>query len=202
MAATVQVRIAVGGSDGSPGSESGDLTGASYRFKTEDAIDPTDETNPIPIPAAGFNYSFWIHCYLYITVAPSVKINNIRHYTDGAIGFAYGSGGEIRRGNRDAGDKGAPMDTEYDVAGGTPGTTGYTIEDGANGHGYFNGQTTKTTDMELDVSGAPPVIDSGDHVATGFCKAVVSQVKLDTAGNGASQGEQTDEDFTWLFDEI
>jgi hypothetical protein len=114
-----------------------------------------------------------------------------------------GTNGELRRGNRD-GTKattqiGAPMDTEYDVATGTQGTTGYAIEDVSNGHDYFNGQTTKTVNVESDVSGAPALVDSTDHTGVGSCKAVVLQAKI---ASNATQGEQVDETLTFLYDEI
>jgi hypothetical protein len=201
LAATVTIRQCVGGSDGSPGSESGDLTGSTLRFQTADQIDNADETYPIPIPAAGYNYSYWKHVYLSIDSAPSVKINNIRHYSDGSIGYTYGSGGEVRRGNRDSGDHGCPMDTNYEVATGTPSTTGHSIEDGSNGHTYYNTQTTKTANIESDTDPGV-VIDSTDHTGTGKSKAIVLQTRLDTAANGALSGEQTDETFSFKYDEI
>lgn len=199
MVATVTIRQCVGGTDGSPATESSDLTGASLRLQTKDQIAPTDTTYPIPIPTSSFKYSFWVHDYLKIDTAPSVKINNIRHYSDGAIGWNYGTNGQLWRGNRDTGDKGAPMDTEYDVATGTDGDTGHAIDDATNGHGYFNTQTTKTANVASDTSGSPATIDSTDHTTTGKCKAVVLQVKVDT---DATQGEQTDETLTWKYDEI
>lgn len=197
MVATVGVYQATGGSDGSPADENEITT--STRLQTKDQFAPTDTTYPIPIPTADFNYSYWTHIYLKITVAPSVKINNIRFYSDGAIGWNYGTGGELRRGNRDSGDHGCPMDTEYDVATGTEGTTGHSIEDGSNGHGYYNAQTAKTADVASDTEGSPATIDSTDHTTTGKCKAVVLQVKVDT---DAVQGEQTDETLSFKYDEI
>lgn len=199
MAATVKVYQGYGGSDGSP-TES-EIT-SSTRLQTKDQFAPTDTSYPIPIPTSGFKYSMWIHVYLKITVAPSVKINNIRFYSDGTIGWNFGSGGELRRGHRDAGDQGCPMDTEYDLATGTDGDTGDEIEDAVDGHGYYNEQTTKTSNVASDTVGSPATVDSTDHTTTGKCKAVVLQVKVDTAANGAVQGEQTDETLTFKFDEI
>lgn len=91
------------------------------------------------------------------------------------------------------------MDTEYDVATGTEGDTGDEIEHATNGHGYYNGQTTKTKDMANDTSGSPATIDSTDHTTTGKCKGVVLQVKV---ASDATQGEQTDETLTFKYDEI
>jgi len=197
MVATVGVYQATGGSDGSPGNE--DEVATSTRLQTKDQFVIDDTTYPIPIPDSGFNYSYWVHIYLKITGAPSVKINNIRFYSDGAIGWNFGTSGELRRGNRDSGDHGCPMDTEYDVATGTEGTTGHSIEDDTNGHGYYDGQTTETADVASDTEGSPATIDSTDHTDTGKCKAVVLQAKVDT---DATQGEQTDETLTFKYDEI
>lgn len=197
MVATVGVYQATGGSDGAPATESEITT--STRLQTKDQFAPADTAYPIPIPTSGFKYSFWVHIYLKITVAPSVKINNIRFYSDGAIGWNYGTSGELRRGNRDTGDVGCPMDTEYDVATGTDGDTGDPIEDATNGHGYYNLQTTKTKNVANDTSASPAIVDSTDHTTTGKCKAVVLQVKVDT---DATQGEQADETLTLKYDEI
>jgi len=197
LVATVGVYQATGGSDGSPANE--DEITTSTRLQTKDQFAPADTSYPIPIPTSGFKYSYWIHVYLKITVAPSVKINNIRFYSDGAIGWNYGTGGELRRGNRDSGDHGCPMDTEYDVATGTEGTTGHSIEDGSNGHGYYNSQATPTANVANDTESSPAVIDSTDHTEPGKTKAVVLQVKV---ASDAVQGEQADETLTFLYDEI
>lgn len=197
MVATVGVYQATVGSDGAPGSEN-EIT-SSTRLQTKDQFAPNDTDYPIPIPTSGFKHSFWIHLYLKITVAPSVKINNIRFYSDGTIGWNFGTNGELRRGNRDSGDIGSPMDTEYDVATGSDGDTGDTIEDGTSGHDYYNGQTTPTTDVVNDTEASPATVDSTDHTTTGKCKAVVLQVK---AASDATQGEQNDETLTFKYDEI
>ena len=197
MVATVGVYQAVGGSDGSPGAESEIAT--STRLQTKDQFAPTDTSYPIPIPTSGFKYSFWIHVYLKITVAPSVKINNIRFYSDGTIGWNFGTNGELRVGNRDSGDIGCPMDTEYDVATGTEGDTGDEIEHATNGHGYYNGQTTPIKNVEDFTESSPATVDSSDHTTTEKCKAVVLQCR---AANDAVQGEQSDETLTFKFDEI
>lgn len=198
MVATVGVYCCVGGSDGTPGSESADLTGASIRLQTKDQIAPADTSYPVPIPTSGYKYSFWKHVYLKITGGTFTEVTNVKFWSDGAIGWNFGTGGELRRGNRDSGDQGAPMDSEYDVATGTDGDSGDEIENATNGHGYYNGQTTKTVDVENDTSGSKATVDSTSHTGTGKCKAVVLQVKVDT---DATQGEQADETLTFSYDE-
>jgi len=190
----VYVECWFGGTDGSPGTES---TGTSFRFHTADTPTTADTSTPIPIPTADFNYSYWVH--LCLTISGSfTKVNNIRHYSDGTIGWNLGTSGELRRGNRDAGDKGCAK-TDYDVATGTSGTTGHSIEDDTNGHGYYDGQSTETADVASDTSGSPATIDSSDIETTADSKAIVLQVKVDT---DATQGAQAAETLTFKYDEI
>jgi len=160
------------------------------RLKTND--DATiDLVDPVPIPAAGFNYSYWKHIAIAWDTIPT-SLTNIRHYSDAAIGWNYGTSGELRRGNRDAGDHGCPKGS-YDQATGTPGTTGDDLET----HTYYAGQTTKTAALPEVTPGV--VIDSTDYSAAEDSHAVVLQVKVDT---DAVQGDQANETMTWLYDEI
>jgi hypothetical protein len=196
MVATVNVQQAVGGSDGSPGTYN-NIT-ASTRLQTRDQFAPTDTSYPIPIPLSGYKYSYWIHVCLDLA-GTFTQINNVRFYSDGAVGWSFGTGGELRRGNRDSGDHGCPMPTEYDVATGTEADTGDSIEDGSNGHGYYNGQTTPTANVASDTEGSPAVIDSTDHTSAEKTKAVVLQCRI---ASDAVQGEQADETLSFKYDEI
>lgn len=197
MVATVTIVQAYGGTDGNP-SYTEDLTNDATRLQTKDQYDKADTTYPIPIPAADFNYSYWIHMCLDLA-GTFTKINNVRHYSDGDIGWNYGTSGQLYRGNHDTGDDGCAMPTEYEVATGTEGTTGHAIDDATNGHSSYNTQTTKTANLASDTSVSPATIDSTDHEEAGKTKAVVIQVKVDT---DATQGEQADETMTWKYDEI
>lgn len=196
MVATVKLQQAVGGSDGSPGSYN-DIT-ASTRLQTKDQFAPADASYPIPIPTSGFKHSYWIHICLDLT-GTFTKINSVRFYSDGAIDWNFGTGGELRRGNRDSGDHGCPMPTEYETATGTQGDTGHTIEDATNGHDYYNTQTTPTTNVANDTEASPALIDSTDHMSAGKTKAIVLQCRV---ANDAVQGEQADETLTFKYDEI
>lgn len=202
MVAIVGFYQLTGGADGGGGAAENEIV-TSTRLQTKDQFDITDLAFPIRIPSSGFNYSYWIHVYLKITAVDGMtQINNIQLYCDGAIGWIYGTGGEVRIGHRDAGDLGCPMDASYEVATGTVGTTGHKIEDGTNGHTYYNGQTVKTADIEDYVTGARATIDSTNHVGVGKCKAAVLQLKLDTVANGTIQGLQTGESLYFSYDEI
>jgi len=166
------------------------------RLRTDDA-NTADTTNPIPIPTSGFKYSYWASICLDLS-GTFTKINNVRHYSDGAIGWNYGTNGQLRRGNRDSGDKGCPV-ANYQQASGTEGDTGYSIEDATNGHAYYKSQTTPTANVASDTSGSPATIDSGDHTTAEKTKHVVLQVKVDT---DATQGTQSAETLTFKYDEI
>jgi len=174
---------------------------SNVRFCTDDAQNPG--TNyPIPIPAASFNYSYWKHVGLKVTVAPSSSVSNFRHYTDGAIGWAMGTGGMLNRGNRDSGAKGCPAANYQQAtgAGHTQGTTGPSISDSSNGHAYYRSQSTPTTNMATDTSGAPATIDSSTYTSVNDrTYMIVMQVKLASDG---TRGAQSAETFTWLYDEV
>ena len=200
MVATVKVKQGYGGSDGSPLEQPGAGLDADLRFHTADQYAPTDDTKPVPIPESGNKYSYWVHIYLDIEGGTFTKINNIRHYCDGDLsGWSLGTGGEVRRGNRDSGAHGAPMDASYEVGTGTEGDTGDEIEHATNGHTYYNGQTTKTADLENDIEASPADCDLTDHTVAEKCNAMVLQVKV---GVGATRGTKAEETFTFKYDEI
>ena len=163
------------------------------RFNTDDVYNPVS-TNPIPIPGAGFNYSYWKSITLQFT-GTFTSVDNIRHYCDGTIAWTLGTAGEVRRGNRDAGVHGCPI-VSYDQATGTPGTTGDDLET----HSYFSAQTIKTADLTSDTAPDGADIDAGPYTsADDRCNFVVLQVKVDT---DATQGTKAAETFTWKYDEI
>lgn len=202
IVATVYVYEANGGTDGTPGTKTrvdgqGANDGTDVRYATTDAYNPV-ATYPCVIPSSGFYYSYWKHHYLNIS-GTFTQVDNIRWYTDGAIGWTLGTGGVLNVGVRDAGDNGCPMDTEYDVATGTQGTTGHGIEDVVDGHGYYNSQTTKVADASGYTSGSPLTVDTTVYTGADDSDAVVSQIKID---DDATQGTQTDETLTFMYDEI
>jgi len=166
------------------------------RYCTADQVSPA-LNYPLPIPTSGFRYSYWkSHC-LDLS-GTFTKINNIRWYTDGAIGWTLGTNGEVRVGRRDSGDNGCP-DASYEQATGTQGTTGNDMENATNGHGYYKGQTNPSDPAQNFTSGSPLTVDTSDYTSAGKTKHVVTQVKV---ASDATQGEQADETFTFMYDEI
>lgn len=192
MAATVNVQ------EGNGASVSW-TTKTAIRFCTKDENNPL-LTYPIPIPSSSFNYSYWKSIVLDLS-GSFTKINNVRFYSDGSIGWNFGTGGGLFVGKRDSGDNGCPT-ANYQQSAGTEGTTGYEMGNATNGHAYYKGQSTPKVNVNSYTSGSPLTVDSSDHTSAEKTKHVVLQVKVDTQANGASQGSQAAENLTFLYDEI
>jgi len=169
------------------------------RFSTTDAHAP-GSNYPLPIPKTGYRYSYWKTLVLELA-GEFTKINNIKFFCDGAIGYVVGSGGALLIGTKDAGDSGLPY-ASYDQAGGVEGISGYAMDDGDDGHAVYKGAGYSVVDVESYTSGSPLDLDSDDYEAAGKTKCVVLQVKCDTVANGAEAGAQNAETLTWRYDEI
>jgi hypothetical protein len=72
MAATVLVRRLTGA-----GPTATDITSINTRANAEDAHSTAGTTNPIQIPAAGTNYSYWVVTRLDVTAGTYTTINNL-----------------------------------------------------------------------------------------------------------------------------
>lgn len=200
MVATVTVNEITGTAGGKV------YTPISNRVRLFSADQATDQgtpqtTNPVIIPASGDYYSYWKAICLDLAGAGFI-ISNIRHYSAGDINWTWGTGGGIRRGNRDSGDIGCP-DANYQEASGLSvghgaGISGDAIEDAINGHAYYNAQSVPVSDLNTDLSGSPPVVDAGPHTVAEKTNHIVVQVKVD---DDAVQGAQTPKQFTWEYDE-
>lgn len=157
-------------------------------FGTEDMVDPiqegTADFHPIARPsgAAGsgnYAYSFWVNTALREPNGNFTDIRNIRWYVDTDPAWSLGTDGEKRIGNRDSGDIGCPL-ASYQQATGTVDETGDAIEDGTNGHAYYNGQTTPTVTWGTFPSGSPATLDSDPYTAAFTSKIAVLQLLVDT----------------------
>lgn len=168
------------------------------RMSTSDTNAP-GTSYPIPIPAADFNFSYWMSLALAITnIQDATLLNNHKVYMDGACGWALGTSGELNVGLRDSGDNGCP-EGSYDQAGGTEGTTGYDIADDTNGHAYYKSQSPEEGALDGYTSGSPLTVDTGDHTIAEDFKHIVLQAKVDT---DATRGAQTAETITFQYDEV
>jgi hypothetical protein len=180
MAATVDIKRWTGAS-GSPTKTT--ITGINTRANAEDAHSTGGTTNPIQIPAAGTNYSFWVASRLSAGTSPSGTINNIKWYTDGSNNFGTGVTCKMNTA------------TGYVQATGTAGTTG----DILNTTNYST-LAGATSDCFGFTSGSPKsVTGSISNPSTGdFGDFVVYQIEV---GTSASPGATAQETFTWKYDE-
>lgn len=85
MAATVQIHEMSALATGV------DKTSGTVRFKTVDE-NTVDTNNRLQVPAAGTNYSYTKMLRFFFLTAPSVDIQNLRAYSDGANTFGTGIG--------------------------------------------------------------------------------------------------------------
>lgn len=177
MAATVTIRRHTGA-----GPTKTNITGTTSRAATAD--DPAaGTTNPIPIPAAGTKYSYWVVTRLSADATPAGTINNIRWYTDGANGS--GTGVTIKG-----------MDASgYVQASGTPGDTGLQLT-----VGNYATLSGAPADIFTFTSGSPKTLaGSISNPSTGdFGAYMVYQYEVGTtAGPGVTPAET----FTFKYDE-
>lgn len=194
MAATMDVYFDFGGADTAPGTnqDTDGLGPPNIRFKAAD--DATiDTVNPIPVPAAGTNYSYWKQVYLYCANADSNTMDNVKFYSDGTIGF--GTGVTLMIGDETP-EKNSGSDDGYEVATGTPGTSG-------NEMVAAHADLTGSTDAADLTSGSPltvSVSESGNEInaAGETTDYVILQVNV---GTTASAGLTASETLTFQYDE-
>lgn len=188
MAAVFDVYLDFGGSDNSPGTEQDtDALGPpNIRFKQAD--DATiDSNNPMPIPAAGSEYSRWKQVYLYCATAPSTQVDNVKIYTDGG---GFGTGITVNCGDG-VQVKNSGADTGYDVSDTNEIMTNHT-------------DVAAVTDFFTYTSGAPRTctISEAGTIINAIGETTDYIVLQMVVGSTASPGNLADETFTWQYDEI
>lgn len=184
MAATVTIRRWTGAS-GSPTRT--DITTANTVANAQDTHEATATTssNPIKIPSAGTNRSFWVCTRLSVDIAPTGTIDNIRWHSDGVNSFGTGVGAVVSAASA------------YVQATGMTGSTG----DALNTTNYGTTLTTATPPAFTMYTSGSPLSVAGSVSAmttTALGSLVVYQL---TVTMGASAGATAQETFTWLFDE-
>lgn len=147
----------------------------------------TTSSNPVRIPAAGTNYSYWVSTRLIAYTNPAGTINNIRWYTNGANNFGTGVAAVFNQA------------TTYQQAGGTVGTSGTQLTVG----NHTSLLATPVDPFAYSVAGAPsfPVTGSitfGSATPAQFGNYVVYQLSVGTTAQPGATGSAT---FTWLYDE-
>lgn len=161
------------------------------RFKTDDNY-TCDANYPIPIPGAGSKRSFWKHLYVYCSVAPTTKVDNVKIYTDGG-GWANTTlyvGDETPT-------KNSGSTAGYDQASGVQGDDGDELV--AN-HTNISAKTDMFTynigsSKSVTISETSSLIDA----TTETCDYVVMQLDVTSSASPATLSSET---ITWQYDEI
>lgn len=154
-----------------------------------------DLNTPCIIDTSVVKRSFWASICILLG-GTFTQVDNLRVYSDGAIGWNYGTSGQLKIGNRDSGDIGVP-DGSYEQATGSTGDSGDDLD---TDHTYFSGQSTPSVNIENYASLATAgVVDSTAHTSAERTKHMVLQVEVDTDG---TQGVQSAETITFAADEI
>ena len=165
----------------------------SARYSLSDNVTP-GINNPLVIPSSDFNFSYWKHHVLNFT-GTFTQINNIRWYTDGGIGFNFGTSGKLTVAMMSGGAVGAPISNGYVNASGSSTTGVWTM----SGHSYYlanvSGKIGNASDFTVSL---PLTIDSTNYATSGYSKALVTQIAID---DDATQGTQTAETATFIYDE-
>ena len=164
---------------------------ANTRANAEDTHTVAGTSNPIRVPSAGTNYSYWVTTRLRCTVAPSGTIDTIRWYTDGSNGF--GTGVTCKGAKASTG-----TDSGYRQAVGVPGTSGTQLTIGSPG--FHDGLDEAPADVFTFTSASPKsLVGSISGPSTGeFGDHWIYQIEVvSTAGPGVTPSET----FTWRYDE-
>ena len=184
MAATVVVERHTGAASGGDGGTTRtDITSINTRASVADTHYTTETTNPIPIPAAGTNYSAWVSTRLNCTAAPTGTIDNIKWYSDAA---SFGTGVTVV-----GADASTSTDEGYRIA-----TTGPPTELTQANHTGLDAAPVDVTGL---TSGSPRTIGGSIVATTGtFGDFFVYQFQV---GSTAGAGATNQNTFTWQYDE-
>lgn len=137
------------------------VDGSSIRFK-QAGNDTVDAVNPIPIPAAGTEYSWIKQLQFAATTTPSNTINNLRFSTDGANTFGTGVSLNVRTFASITGTASSGSTTTLTHSGFTNGAlVGYVLEiTGGTNSGEARRITANTTTVITVASAFTSAIDA------------------------------------------
>jgi hypothetical protein len=182
MTADVNIKRWTGASGG-PTKTNIDGTNTVANAQDAHEVTASSSSNPIKIPGAGTNHSYWV-CTRLATGAtgPSGTINNIRWYGDGSADFGTGVSCNVGQA------------TAYRQATGTAGEDGTDL----NTTNYTE-LTAAPVNFTTKTSGSPfSITGSTTTNSVDFGNFVVYQLAVATT---ASPGTTNKETFTWLYDE-
>jgi len=195
MVADFDVFFDFGGTDATPGTQQDtDALGPpNIRWKTADD-ELIDVNNPVPIPTAGTNRSFWKQIYIKANTAPDTQVDNIKFFTDGT---GYGTGITLQVGDQFP-VKNSGSNAGYEVATGVVGTSG---DDLVTNHAGI----TAVSNAFLFTLGSPlsgPTISEAGSIINAINETsnyLIFQAEVITT---ATPGNKADETLTFQYDEI
>ena len=164
------------------------ITGINTRANAEDVHSVAGTTNPVRIPSAGTNYSYWVTTRLNANTTPAGTVDNLRWFTDGANNF--GTGVTCKGAKASTG-----VDAGYRQATGTPGTTGTQLT-----QVNHTGLDEAPADVFTFTSASPKsLVGTISNPSTGqFGDHWVYQIEAGTTAVAGATGQET---FTFRYDE-
>jgi len=195
MAAVFNVFYDFAGTDTNPGTEQNvDALGPPrIRWKTNDN-ELIDVVDPVPIPAAGLNLSYWKQIYIKCATAPDTQVDNIKFYTDTT---GYGTGITLQVGDQFP-VKNSGSDAGYELATGTPGTSGDDLVTNHAGVSSVSDAFTFSVGSPL----AGPTISEAGSIINAINETSNYLIFQAEVGTTAGPGDKGDETLTFQYDEI
>lgn len=184
MAATVIINRYTGAGAGSKTAITSSLTRAS----SSDAASP-GTSDPIEIPSAGTNYSYWVSTRLEVTVTPTGTVDNLRWHPVTPNNFGTGVTANVAKASTGA-------NAGYRQATGTQGTTGDVLNQ--TNHTGLDSATAdiwgKTEGSPLTLTGTmsnPSTGDLGDFVVWQYNIASTASAGAITAQTARFRYDET-----------
>jgi len=196
MVADFDVFFDFAGTDATPGTQqdTDGLGPPNIRFKTAD--DATiDVINPVPIPGAGINRSFWKQVYIKCNTAPDTQVDNIKFFTDGT---GYGTGITLQVGDQFP-VKNSGSNAGYEVATGTIGTDG---DDLITNHAGVSAVTDAFTFTSPGSELNGPTISEAGSIINAINETSNYLIFQAEVGTTATPGDKGNEVLTFQYDEI
>lgn len=182
MPATILIERHTGAATADGGTTKTDITTINTRASVADVHKTTETTDPIPIPTAGNNYSFWVSTRLNCTVTPAGTVNNVKWFSDGV---SFGTGVTVT---------GAKASTGANV--GYREATSAIVLNQTN----HTGLDAAPVDVTTLTSGSPlSIVGSISNPSTGrFGDLFVYSFDIGTSATAGATAQNT---FTWQYDE-
>ncbi len=196
MAGSMLLMFDFGGTDGNVGTyqDTAGLGPPNIRFKTADNA-TIDAVNPIPIPAAGSNYSYWKHMSFKCSYAPTTQIDNFLIWTGGS---GFGTGTETNLGSPSCYNTVTDPGSEYEVATGAVGVSG---DEMVTAHSIISASTDLFGIVEGGKWGPVTINEASNLIDASGERTDYIVLQMDV-GAAATAGNLDDATIWWSYDEI